>query len=176
MLYPHIAALLLMLTSSSLAFSSSKWRGTPGYHNIKRDHYAPNATGAYELTNPQGVKIRYRMPGRDGVCETTPGINSYSGYIDLDANNHIFFWFFESRRDPANDDLTLWLNGGPGSDSLIGLFAELGPCRITQDLEDIINPYSWSNISNMLFLSQPVGTGFSYAAIANGSYNSLTGQ
>lgn len=104
-----------------------------------------------------------------------PGVNSYSGYIDLAPNVHVFFWFFESRQNPATDPLTLWLNGGPGSDSLIGLFQELGPCRITENLTSVINPYSWNNVSNMLFLSQPVGVGFSYQEEAIGSYNYETG-
>ena len=81
-----------------------------------------NATGVTTITAPSGAQIRYKEPGKAGVCETTPGVNSYSGYIDLAPDAHTFFWFFEARHDPANAPLTLWLNGGPGSDSLIGLF------------------------------------------------------
>ncbi|KAL9050559.1 MAG: hypothetical protein Q9162_006554 [Coniocarpon cinnabarinum] len=128
------------------------------------------------ITSPSGVNVRYKEPGKEGVCETTPGVNSYSGYIDLAPNMHSFFWFFESRSDPASDPITLWLNGGPGSDSQIGLFeAELGPCAITEDLHSYINPYSWTNVSNMIFLSQPFGTGFSYMEEEIGSLNNVSG-
>lgn len=44
-----------------------------------------NATGLKTITTPQNVTIRYKEPGKEGVCETTPGVNSYSGYIDLDV-------------------------------------------------------------------------------------------
>ena len=81
-----------------------------------------NATGVTTITAPSGAQIRYKEPGKAGVCETTPGVNSYSGYIDLAPDAHTFFWFFEARHNPADAPLTLWLNGGPGSDSLIGLF------------------------------------------------------
>lgn len=131
--------------------------------------------GLTTITSPTGATIRYKEPGKAGVCETTEGVNSYSGYIDLAPDAHTFFWFFESRRDPANDPVTLWLNGGPGSDSLIGLFEELGPCNISENLESVLNPHSWNEVSNMLFISQPVGTGFSYREEEIGSLDPING-
>ena len=111
------------------------------------------------ITTSSGATIRYKEPGKEGICETTPGVNSYSGYIDVGEDLHVFFWFFESRQNPSDDPVTLWLNGGPGSDSLIGLFEEIGPCSVDEHLETQLRGYSWSNVSNVLFLSQPVGTG-----------------
>lgn len=35
----------------------------------------------------------------------------YTGYIDVEAR-HLFFYFFESRNDPATDDVIFWTNGG----------------------------------------------------------------
>ncbi|RDL36781.1 Carboxypeptidase [Venustampulla echinocandica] len=145
-------------------------------YNPKRARQLPADTvGVKTLTTPQNITIRYKEPGKEGVCETTPGVNSYSGYIDLDENSHTFFWFFEARHNPKEAPITLWLNGGPGSDSMIGLFEELGPCSITKNLTSQINPYSWTEVSNMLFLSQPLGVGFSYSQEEPGSLNPITG-
>lgn len=169
----------VLSSAAGLLLSASQVSGFLGAslnQQLKRQYYPANATDVTTIKTPTNVTIRYKEPGKAGVCETTPGVNSYSGYIDLAPDVHAFFWFFESRNDPANDPLTLWLNGGPGSDSLIGLFQELGPCNVTANLTTQVNPYSWSNISNLLFLSQPIGVGFSYGEEEIGSLNPITGS
>lgn len=168
------AALLLQATCTSAALGPR--RGPKHRLPMMKRQFPAEPTGVKTLKTPTNVTISYKEPGKDGVCETTPGVNSYSGYVDLAPDVHVFFWFFESRRDPANDPITLWLNGGPGSDSLIGLFEELGPCNITEDLKSQLNPYSWNEVSNMLFISQPVGVGFSYGTKEEGSFNNVTGS
>ncbi|KAF7353794.1 Carboxypeptidase [Mycena venus] len=95
-----------------------------------------------------------------GFCD--PTVNSYAGYIDMGAR-HLFFYYFESRNEPAKDDVILWLNGGPGASASLGLFFELGPCKIISDTETVYNKHSWNSNSNMLFIDQPVGVAFSYA-------------
>jgi carboxypeptidase C (cathepsin A) len=57
-----------------------------------------------------------------------------------------FFWFFESRKDPANAPLSIWINGGPGSSSMIGLLRGNGPCSIHSDSNStFLNDWSWNN-------------------------------
>lgn len=58
----------------------------------------------------------------------------------------------------------------PGSSSMIGLFQEHGPCRITNDSSSVtLNPFSWNNEANVLYIDQPVGVGFSHGDLKVGT-------
>ena len=70
--------------------------------------------GVMTITSPQGAEIRFKQPGKEGICETKEGVDDYSGYISLNPTTNMFFWFFEARENPSEKPLTLWLNGGPG--------------------------------------------------------------
>ena len=71
--------------------------------------------------------------------------------------------------DPSTAPLTLWLQGGPGSSSLFGVFEVNGPFRCIyneanntgqgRDTQLDLNPYSWTREVNMIYLDQPAGTG-----------------
>ena len=51
---------------------------------------------------------------------------------------------------------------GPGESSLLGLYWENGPYRIHPNLTLTDNPFSWNTASHLLYIDQPVGSGFSY--------------
>lgn len=86
----------------------------------------------------------------------------------------MFFWFFESRKDPVNAPLSLWLQGGPGVPSITAALGENGPCLVNEDSKTTtLNPWSWNNEVNMLYIDQPVQVGFSYDSFVNGTINQL---
>ncbi|KAL5536839.1 hypothetical protein ACEPAF_662 [Sanghuangporus sanghuang] len=117
------------------------------------------------LVHPDFPGHQVRIKKTD-FCD--PTVNVYTGYLDVDQGaKHLFFYFFESRRNPDEDDVMMWINGGPGCSSSLGLLMELGPCQIDMTKSSTNgtnwNPYSWNSEANIFFLDQPVGVGFSYA-------------
>lgn len=77
--------------------------------------FVPAPTDLIKKSGAADVDVRYKeVPA--GICELDPNVKSYSGYADVDKDQHIFWWFFEARnRDPKDAPLTVWINGGPGS-------------------------------------------------------------
>lgn len=84
------------------------------------------------------------------------------------TKNHLFFWFFPAQSKAATAPLIVWLQGGPGWPTMYGLFKENGPFLIGWDAIEgkpslLNNIYSWNINHNMLYIDNPVGTGFSFS-------------
>ncbi|KAK9669558.1 hypothetical protein RND81_13G139400 [Saponaria officinalis] len=108
-----------------------------------------------------------QLPGFSGTFPS----KHYSGYVTLDESHgkKLFYYLVESQRNPAKDPVVLWLNGGPGCSSFDGFVYEHGPFNFEAattkgGLPKLhLNPYSWSKVSNILYLDSPAGVGFSYS-------------
>ena len=87
-----------------------------------------------------------------------------AGLVNLKDGDDMFYWLFRSKGTPDTDPLVMWLTGGPGCASEVALFYENGPYTIKDDLTLNPNANSWNKISNLLYIDQPIGTGFSKAA------------
>ncbi|KAF9036904.1 serine carboxypeptidase [Hymenopellis radicata] len=132
------------------------------FESLSSLSHAEFATLQHPLYPRHSVRIK-----KSDFCDGTVGLadhnrSAYTGYIDIEAR-HLFFYFFESRNDPAKDDVIFWTNGGPGCSSSLGLFMELGPCRVIQPGGAKYHPESWNTNANIFFIDQPIGVGFSYA-------------
>lgn len=88
-----------------------------------------------------------------------------SGYFKLKhtSDAHMFFFYFEAREDPENAPVILWMTGGPGCSSELAVFFENGPWTINSDLELEETEFGWDVNAHMIFVDQPINTGFSYS-------------
>lgn len=93
-----------------------------------------------------------------------PLLKMYAGHIEVTPEHHgnLFFWFFKNRHIANRQRTVIWLNGGPGCSSMDGALMEIGPYRVNEDGTLRYSEGSWDEFSNILFIDNPVGTGFSY--------------
>ncbi|PGH36308.1 hypothetical protein GX50_00813 [[Emmonsia] crescens] len=91
--------------------------------------------------------------------------SSYAGLIPIpgtEEGNSLFFWLLEAENREDNENLIIVFKGGPGCSSLIGALSENGPLSFFgNNSMPTPNPYSWTKLGNVLYIDQPVGTGFS---------------
>uniref|UniRef100_M4BFJ1 RxLR effector candidate protein n=1 Tax=Hyaloperonospora arabidopsidis (strain Emoy2) TaxID=559515 RepID=M4BFJ1_HYAAE len=178
----------LQLRSSSLQLNLRIWRREEAQkRDLKRGGIFLLVLCAFSLfitytvgplvdpksTAPASVQTTHAVTKGTSVNSTTPTTNESvfcglttqdSGYVKLPntVDDHYFYWYFESRSNPSTDPLVLWLTGGPGCSSMMALLVENGPCHVLPDLSTRLNPYSWTNESNVVWLDQPTAVGFTY--------------
>lgn len=66
----------------------------------------------------------------------------------------------------ADAPVAIWLNGGPGASSTFANFLFSSPLRISESSDSVFTMYrsdeTWIEKATMIYIDQPVGTGFSY--------------
>ncbi len=143
------------------------------------------------------VAVSASLPSADDhLVKSLPGFDNNSGKLDRnwagyvpisenDENNMLFYWLFEAKSNAKEAPLVVWLNGGPGCSSMDGLFLEHGPIKVFERKDESgqlyevkLNPYSWNNLANVVYIDQPVGTGLSFThsnTFAN-NFEEVSGQ
>jgi carboxypeptidase D len=107
----------------------------------------------------------------------------YAGLLPINNNNgaagkedrvgEMMFWLFEPDTQQVEHTTVLWLNGGPGCSSFnCGVMMEHSPvtqplhnagfCCLKPTPELSYNEHAWTKATTMLYVEQPIGTGFSY--------------
>ena len=88
--------------------------------------------------------------------------------MNKDYNSNMFFWFFPAQNGNPASPLLLWLQGGPGATSLFGLFNEHGPIQVNDDGTLSERTISWNGNYSLLYIDNPVGTGYSFTSKDDG--------
>lgn len=109
------------------------------------------------------------------IADLVPTISYevYAGYEDIDeymqpSDASVFYTLWESSTRRFTDHSTpliFYLAGGPGLSSQYTAFRQFGPIQIDYDgnkFKGSENPWSWNYYAHLVFVDQPVGTGFSY--------------
>jgi len=106
-----------------------------------------------------------------------PPTPQFSGYLDgsegcdTDLNGpicKIHYWLAMADDVEPGDfprPTVLWLNGGPGSSSLLGWLQEVGPLLLNATGGLMENPWAWTKAKvNLMAIEAPMGVGFSYCS------------
>ncbi|KAI6101368.1 Alpha/Beta hydrolase protein [Pisolithus sp. B1] len=152
----------VLLVALACVFAANAQTGTPPsswpqvYPGMPSGNYSPSWQNYFQVTEP--------LPN-----VTWTLARNWAGNIPVQRQGHpndtLFFWAFESSNGSftaeSDQPWGIWLNGGPGSSSLVGLLFENGPIHIQNNYSVYENQYAWTNVADYVWIDQPVGTGFS---------------
>ncbi|XP_077316824.1 retinoid-inducible serine carboxypeptidase isoform X2 [Lithobates pipiens] len=83
-------------------------------------------------------------------------------YVSVRKDANMFWWLYYADHPTKNYTqvpLVMWLQGGPGGSGCgFGNFAEIGPLDVNLKPRNS----SWVEVASLLFVDNPVGTGYSY--------------
>ncbi|KFY88686.1 hypothetical protein V500_06195 [Pseudogymnoascus sp. VKM F-4518 (FW-2643)] len=138
----------LLVTLASIALLAVEAAGLPPDRNGGGPNHAADQYLVKSL--PQ---VNFKIP------------KSWAGSLKVGSgfgSDSLFFWLWEAETQQGKNDLIIWFNGGPACSSMPGLFKIHGPVTFPRTAtEPQRNPYSWTRGANIVYVDQPIGTGFS---------------
>ncbi|KAG8181456.1 hypothetical protein JTE90_017518 [Oedothorax gibbosus] len=106
-----------------------------------------------------------KLAGTDGISSHTGKSLFLTPYIE---NGDIETGRTLSRNNNISAPIILWLQGGPGTSGLFGMFVLNGPYTMHSDMTVGLRNHTWAKEFSVLYVDNPVGAGFSFTDNENG--------
>jgi len=136
----------------------------PLLHSNKHDkHDKHGKHGKQKLPSAKEFQV-HQLPKLD-MKSAPEGFQQWAGMMPINDGHHghLFFWFFKAQVNTtgsaernttgSSKKLVIWLNGGPGCSSMLGLLAGHSPIRLQPDGGLKWNEHSWTKHANVLCTS-----------------------
>uniref|UniRef100_A0A6M2D556 Putative serine carboxypeptidase n=1 Tax=Rhipicephalus microplus TaxID=6941 RepID=A0A6M2D556_RHIMP len=173
------AVLIQRALLTILAHTLLLWLAVQGVHGTGNDESVGDPLYLTPLINSGRLnEARSRsQTGRIGGDELEY-VLGYSGYFTVNSefNSNLFFWFVPAMERPEQAPVLAWLQGGPGSSSLLGFFAEHGPYGLQDGNPPVPvrRPITWCQYFSIIYVDEPVGAGYSFTESEQGYARNLT--
>ena len=178
----HKSLTLILIIAATFAIAASQSSYGSNLYNLKNNHSLPRQNLDFEYQEKFQV---------DTEANGIPFYGQYfTGYVKVNTttNSSLFYTLYSAGgNNPAATDsnlntsnpLILWIQGGPGCSGWIGNLQELGPMTVTYDSASKaaslkVNPFSWNTNNHLLFVDQPIGTGFSFGGNGETQNNTVS--
>jgi carboxypeptidase D len=145
-----------------LASPPDRIRWSAGFHAFKLWGLLSVLASAGRADKTAADYFVHSLPGAP-----EPLLKMHAGHIEITPEHHgnMFFWHWQNRHIGNKQRTVIWLNGGPGCSSEDGALMEIGPYRVGDETKGPkleYNDGSWDEFANIMFVDNPVGTGFSF--------------
>uniref|UniRef100_A0A0A9YIS5 Carboxypeptidase n=1 Tax=Lygus hesperus TaxID=30085 RepID=A0A0A9YIS5_LYGHE len=166
-----ITSIALCAIKTGSSFSMNPYPKAKGFCDVNADVGKPLYLTPYIESGKlaEGRKAAVVPPLLDNIV-------SYSGFLTVNKkhDSNIFFWFFPAEESPETAPVALWLQGGPGASSIYATFKENGPFRLLKNHEIGRKGHYWTRKLNVIYIDQPVGTGYSFTRNEAGYANNMS--